>query len=153
MKNDLGLVLSVIGLTVLAISAGVGIGLLGWHLVAIVSTAAGLFGTVVVTYKHAVSGTTPPTAIQASKVSALTALVSAADADTTFTITHNWNLTAAQLAALQPWISWVYDTGGTGNTILAFSCATNSITVTKGNGAGSGGTYRVTVLRPNTLIQ
>ena len=108
----------------------------------------------VVTYQYPVIGTTAPTAIQASVVSSLTCQVSMGDTDTTGVIAHNWGLSAAQNTALQPWIvgPWL-QTPGTAVPILSFALSTNTVTITKVSATGSGGTYVVTLQRPNTIVQ
>lgn len=107
----------------------------------------------VVTYQYPVIGTTAPTAIQMFELSSLTAQVSMGDTDTTGAIVHNWGLTAAQNTALQPWLSYWLQTPGTAIPILSFALSTNSVTITKVSVTGSGGTYVVTLQRPNTIVQ
>lgn len=107
----------------------------------------------VVTYQYPVIGTTAPTAIQASVVSSLACQVSMGDTDTTGVITHNWGLSAAQNTALQPWLSVWLQTPGTLVPILSFALSTNTVSITKVSATGSGGTYVVTLQRPNTIVQ
>lgn len=106
-----------------------------------------------VTYNFPVAGATAPTVAQAAGCNSLTCQVNMADADTTGTITHNWQLTTAQLANLWPLISVRGQDSGTGSPVLSFAL-TNSVavTVTKQTNAGSGGTYVVTLLRPHSMI-
>lgn len=108
----------------------------------------------VVTYQYPVIGTVAPTATQASLVNSLTCQISMGDADTTGVITHNWAFSAAQNTALQPWIAgpWL-QTPGTLTPILSFALSTNTVTFTKVSAVGSGGTYVVTLMRPNTIMQ
>lgn len=98
--------------------------------------------------------TVAPTATQATKINLLTAVINMLDADTTGTLTHNWNLSTAELAALLPLIGWYMTGPGTAFPILSFAL-TNSIAVTvaKTSLVGTGGTFNVTLLRPNTLIR
>lgn len=100
--------------------------------------------------------TTNPTTTQAYYLSQLLVLLNAADADTTCTITHNFNLTAAEQTNLYPNISYIAnnDTTGTVATLFKFVVSTNTIAVTKQNTvAGTQGTYLVTISRPNTIIR
>lgn len=102
-----------------------------------------------------VGGTVPPTAGQAYYSNQVIAQLTAADADTTCTITHNFNLTAAQQANLLPNIS-VSLAGGSTTTVmpvLSFTIATNSLAVVKASVVGSQGTYIVVVNRPSSVIQ
>lgn len=113
---------------------------------------------VTTTYSYPVAGTTAPTAAQSSAVNAVVSTVIAtADADTTATITHNFGLSASELSngfpivIITPLLSNAITSGW-----YASAVATNSITLTKGTGAGSGNAgaqIRVTVLRPHTIIQ
>lgn len=102
------------------------------------------------------STTTAPTTTQAFYLSELICLLNAGDADTTCTITHNFNLSAAEQTNFYPDISYIpnTDSAGTVAPVLKFVVATNTIAVTKLNTvAGSGGTYRVMVARPNTIVR
>lgn len=100
--------------------------------------------------------TTAPTTTQAYYLSQLLCLLNAADADTTCTITHSMNLTAAEQTNLYPNISYIENNDSTGTVapVLKFVVSTNTIAVTKLNTvAGSQGTYLVTISRPNTIIR
>ncbi len=100
--------------------------------------------------------TTAPTAAQAFYLNQLMVLLTAADADTTCTITHNWNLSAAEQANLYPWITFRAnsDSLGTVAPVLVFTVTTNTLTLLKANTvAGSGGSYLVTVSKPQTSIR
>lgn len=114
-------------------------------------------GAVTVTYQYPVAGAVAPTQAQIANLSAVSATVTAtADADTTATITHNFQLSAAQLANGQPIVVlagllaaaqislWVV-TSITANTIVL----TKATTATSGNAAPQ---LQVWVLRPNTLM-
>ena len=87
----------------------------------IVELGLGMAGTVTVTYSSfAADNPTPqfgtpftggsavaPTAEQAAQVNRINALIGFTDSDQTFTLTHNWNLSAAAQAANEPDISSV----------------------------------------------
>lgn len=97
-------------------------------------------------------GTVAPTAALMAKHNRLACQIGWADADTTVTITHNWNLQSGETGALQPDVIIEQVSGGTaypGYTIVA--TAANSITLGKGATAtGSGGTFNVKIYRPTT---
>lgn len=110
----------------------------------------------VVTYKAPVSGTTPPTVAQARSASILVAEVSAADGDTSTPITHNWQLSSAELAKFYPVVSIRPGTGMASTlsiTTLVALTDSVSVTFTKPTTAGSAGTWIVTLIRPHTLIR
>jgi len=100
-------------------------------------------------------GTVPPTAAQAQYINILTVQVNAADGDLSIAIVHNWSLTTAQIAAGFPMVDTrLITTGGTALPILSgyyTGSAANTFTLTKASAAGSGGTYLVTLQRPNTM--
>jgi hypothetical protein len=123
----------------------------------------GLLGTVVVTYasfqdgsgphEAYTGGTVAPTQNQTTTVNAVVAQVSTADSDTVALITHNFNVSTAQAAALQPYIQY-YATTGAGTTPLTFALTSaNVITVGKNGFTGSGGTYVVIIRRPYSASQ
>lgn len=131
-------------------------GVVGKHLRWLVLGLAGMIaGAVTVTYAYPVAGTVAPTVAQAAAENMLTAtVVIGADTDTTTLVTHNWQLTTAQLAN-----NWPVVIGPTPNVIGTAQCTiavvlTNSVAITlnKGNVAGSAGTYIVTLLRPHSII-
>lgn len=97
-----------------------------------------------------VGGTMPPTAAQAFYSNQVICQLTAGDTDTTCTITHNFNLTAAQQANLLPNISYVpgASAAGTVYPVVAFTVATNTIAVAKQSVTGSNSTLVVTVSRP-----
>lgn len=99
--------------------------------------------------------TTGPTAAQAYYIDELKAQLTSGDADTTCTITHNWNLTAAEQANLYPNINWINAGASTGtlNPILTWTVTTNTITLLKVSAVGSQGTYIVTIGRNQTIIR
>lgn len=107
----------------------------------------------VVTYAYPVAGTTAPTVAQALSANAVTATVAMLDADTTATITHNWQLSVAQLANLFPLVSYYVSSKGTAMPILQVALTNSvSVTLTKTTDAGGGGTYTFALLRPHSII-
>jgi hypothetical protein len=119
-------------------------------------------GVVTVTYDSFEDGTRPgggyaggivaPTAAQSANVNAIRAAVSMADTDTTATITHNWGLSAAQLAAGYPDLSFYVNSFGTANlpvmAVISFSLSANAVTITKLSATSSGAVLNCRVLRP-----
>lgn len=102
-----------------------------------------------VTYVTPVAGTTAPTTTEAFRVKSLVATVAMVAADTTAVITHNWGLTAAEAADLQPWIRYYFTASGTIAPIITFALTdTNSITITKLSVADQSGTLVVILERP-----
>lgn len=108
--------------------------------------------TEIVTYAYPVAGAVAPTAAQMFPLSLLTAQVSVVDTSLTVVVTHNMALTAAQLASLFPLVQVIAQTPGTAIVSFGVTLATNTITLTKLSAAGSGGTYIVSVQRPNSAI-
>jgi len=108
---------------------------------------------VTVTYAYPVAGVTPPTAAQAKKCNTITATVAiGADTDTSFVMTHNWGLSTAQLAFNFPLVTITPNVVGTAVcTIAAVLTNSNIVTFSKGNVAGSAGTYIVVLQRPCSL--
>ncbi len=107
----------------------------------------------VITYTYPVAGTVPPTVAQAMSANAVVCTVAMLDADTTGTITHNWQLSTAQLANLFPLLSYYVSSKGTALPIIQFVLTNSvSVTITKTTDAGGGGTYTVTLLRPHSII-
>jgi hypothetical protein len=103
-------------------------------------------------------GTTAPTATQSQTVNAVVVQLTMGDTETTATITHNFGLTAAQAAALQPYIQWYISSlttnTGTWPLFLAFALTnTNVVTVTKATDTGTGGVYTVIIRRPYSASQ
>lgn len=134
----------------------------------IVELGLGIAGTVTVTYSSfAADNPTPqfgtpftggsavaPTAEQAAQVNRINALIGFTDSDLTFTLTHNWNLSAAAQAANEPDIIVRQYAVGSSNTFgadeLTWTVGTNSVTATKASITGSGGTICVTLRLPAT---
>lgn len=107
-----------------------------------------------VVYAYPVSGATAPTQLQALNCNMLTATVQFSDADTTATITHNWKLTAAQLANLWPVVASYISTAGTLAVNYTFALTDSStVTVAKASTAtGAGSTLTVNLQRPHSMI-
>ena len=118
-------------------------------------------GTVTVTWASFVpnnpsatfaGGTTPPTAAQASQSYQQTVSVYMTDADTTFSITHNLGLTAAQAAVFLPQLLGTYVTTlGSGTFFPAITWVfsnTNVLVGNKATTAGSGCTFNVVIRYP-----
>jgi len=139
-------------LSLVFIAAVVSVFALDINLYAVVLTVAmglGMIGSTVI-YEDPVIGLTAPTQAQAAKAQSVTATVNWTDGDTTTaTITHNWQLTAAQLAKLRPWVISTVMSGMTVYPGLTWALQTNTVTVTKDSSAGSsGGTINVVLMRP-----
>ena len=100
-------------------------------------------------------GSTAPTTAQSSAINLVSVLLNFTDTDTVFTLTHDMNLSAAELAALFPLVSWittgsVQALGTAVAPVLAFTKAANTITVTKLQATGSGQTVQIDIRRPGT---
>jgi hypothetical protein len=100
-------------------------------------------------------GTTAPTQAQSATVNLVSVTLNFTDTDTAFTLTPNYNLTAAQLAALQPLVTWIIvgSVQGVGTAVapvLTFTKGANTITVTKLQATGSGCTVQIDIRRPGT---
>jgi hypothetical protein len=114
--------------------------------------AMGLIGSTI-TYLGPGTGTTPPTTAQAANVQSLAVTVNFGDADTTATVTHNFQSSAAALLALRPWVNIYAAAGGTAYPALSWALGANAVVITKGNAtSGSGGTYNVIIQRPWTPL-
>jgi hypothetical protein len=134
------------------------------HLIpALVMLTSGAIGTFTVTYESFqfdgifgggyTGGTTPPTQAQSYQVGTVVATLNFTDTDTTFTLTHNFNLSAAAVAALRPLVSWVtigsvQAVGTAVAPVLTFAVATNTVTVTKLQATGSGQTVAISIYKP-----
>lgn len=106
-----------------------------------------------VTYAFPTAGTLAPTVAVMKKNQCMTAQVNFADADTTAVVTHNWQSPLADGSALFPLIEVYFNTLGTAGYPLLTWALTNSlaVTVTKGAGAGTGGTLTVSLRRPFSM--
>lgn len=102
-------------------------------------------------------GTTAPTAIQSRSQPSVAAQVNMADNDTSAVVTHNWGLTAAQLALLEPYVTITMEVFTTQNVPVAWiyqvTFNANNIVITKQNATSSGGTARAVIRRPWTASQ
>ncbi len=113
---------------------------------------------ITVTYTYPVAGVTPPTAAQAKDL-VVASVVASADGDTVATITHNFGLTAAQLAAGFPLVSMTL--GPLGQALAASSgwsftsASANAAVFTKLATVGSGSATAqliVALQRPHSII-
>lgn len=143
-----------IGAALLLVSLGAVVSVFALHInlfavVLYVSMSLGMIGATV-TYCDPVAGATAPTQAQAAAAQSVTATVNWTDGDTTAaTITHNWQLTTAQLAKLRPWVSHLIVGGMSVLPGLIWALAANTVVVTKTSSAGSsGGTINVVLQRP-----
>lgn len=106
-----------------------------------------------VNYAYPTSGSAPTQTTMAS-LSMVTAQIVGTDGDTGVTVTHNMNLTGAQLANLWPVPVFNYTTAPT--TTLAnpmqITVLTNTVTLTKVAQTGSAFTGNLAILRPNSII-
>jgi hypothetical protein len=131
----------------------------------LVSVGLSVAGTVTVTYSSfAADNSTPqfgtgftggsavaPTAQQSAQVNRINALIGFTDADTTITLTHNWGLSAAAIAANEPDIvvrDFALGSSGTQGAGLTWAVTSNTIVGTKANTAGAGRTQCVTLRLP-----
>lgn len=101
-------------------------------------------------------GVTPPTALQAETQCVSAGVIATADGDTTATITHNFGLSAAELAADKPDVV-LQPTHAAAQTSLWYvsSKTANTVVLTKGTGGGSGNAaeqLQVTCYRPHSMI-
>jgi len=119
----------------------------------LVAAAAGgatiLFGVNTVTYEWPVAGTTAPTATQSRTHQTVSAIITGDGAATTFTVTHNWGLSTAELAAGFPWVNdeQLLAAGYTAAQLIT-SKTTNAVAFS--NTAFTGAGLRITLFRPWT---
>ena len=107
-----------------------------------------------VAYQNPVTGAAAPTAAQALLSNTITASVVFGDADTTATITHNFGLSAAQLALGFPIVSFNLSTTGTLAVNYSVTPASNTVVIAKASTAtGSGSTLQVSIARPFSAVQ
>lgn len=135
-------------------------------LVGLFLVGAGALGTVTVTYQNLevnsaggpapgggyTGGTVPPTTIQAVGINSIVALVNfSSDADTLATLTHNMQITALGLSALQPYIQYYCQAlAAAANTFAVITFAltnSNVVTMNKISNVGTAGTYVVRIVR------
>jgi hypothetical protein len=151
MKTRLLILAGLFGV-VLAVGLALHTGLVGLSVLA--AGAGGLLaGTATVSYLYPVAGSTPPTSRQIQLLSMLTATVHFGDTDTTAVITHNMNLTQAQLNNGWPLILPYINAPGTVVPLLSFALTdSNNVTITKASTTGTNCTLSVTLLRPDSNI-
>lgn len=103
------------------------------------------------------SSLTAPTVAANGLFDTVTArVIATADGDTTATITHNLGLSAADLTAGRPeiYITNLLQVPASTSAWAVTTIAANSITLTKGTGAGSGNAgeqIQVVIKRPHTI--
>lgn len=105
-----------------------------------------------VAYEYPVAGATAPTLAQSSRVNAVSAVITGDGAGTTFTVTHNLNISTADLAKGFPYV----DTEvllAAGNTAAAIVTTKTANTVVFTCTAFTGAGLRVRVQRPNSLVR
>jgi hypothetical protein len=95
-----------------------------------------------------------PTSAQAVDFNTQISRVVMADGDTVAVLTHNWGISAAQLAAFFPLISfYVQNIGSTAPPVSFALTDSNTVTLNKTGTTGSGGTYVVSLFRPYSATQ
>lgn len=100
-------------------------------------------------------GATGPTLAQSAQVQAVVAQVTMSDTELTAAITHNLNISAAALAAQQPYVTWYISTPGTVVPLISFALTSvNVVTINKSTiTTGTGGVFTVIVRRPYSASQ
>jgi hypothetical protein len=102
---------------------------------------------------------TPPTAVQAAQVQKQTAQIVMLDADTQALFTHNWGLDVSAPTYFEPEILGIVAQGPAqpaGTYLPNFSADwtnTNVLKLNKLNFLGTGGTFMVTLRRPQSIGQ
>ena len=116
---------------------------------ALASLGSLLFGLNTVAYETPVVGATAPTAIQSRTHNQVTAIVTGDGTATSFTITHNWALTTAQLASgAFPRVEYEFLLAA-GYTAAALIASKTANTVTFTCTAFTGAGLRVVIWRPS----
>lgn len=135
------------------------------HKLALILTALLIFtslgqAAVTVTYSWPVAGTTAPTLAQSSSKSTVVAtVIASADGDTTATITHNLNISAADLARGFPTVTVTPLISQALTALSAWavtSVTATTVVLTKLTSTGSGNAspqIRVTVTRPASVTK
>jgi len=114
----------------------------------LLASLAVLAGTASVIQTFPIAGTFPTSAQAVSCNTQINRCIFA-DGDTTLTLTHNWGLTAAQLAQFLPIISYYAQNSGVSANTLSFALTdSNTVTVTRAATTGGGGTFVVSLYRP-----
>ena len=117
----------------------------------ILGTFAVLAGTASVVQTFPIAGTFPTSAQAVSCNTQINRCVFA-DGDTTLALTHNWGLTATQLAQFLPLITWYIQNPGVTAPVVSFALTdSNTVTMAKVGTTGSGGTFVVTLQRPQSM--
>ena len=111
-----------------------------------------IVGLNTVTYESPVTGVVAPTATQSRVAEFVSAVITGDGASTDFTVTHNWGLTAAELAQSFPWVEyeWLSSAGYSAAPIIS-SKTTNAVAFT--NNAFTGAGLRVRLTRPWTPLR
>jgi hypothetical protein len=148
-------VLAVVGIAVSVLT--IHSGGVNHHTVGFILTAlTGLGGTATIIQTWPLAGTFP-TSAQAVDYNTQVNRVVFGDADTTAVLTHNWMIPAAQLAAFFPLINYYIQNANSvllTYPILTFALTdSNTVTITKDAGTGTGGTFVVTLQRPYSATQ
>ena len=99
--------------------------------------------------------TTAPSAAQAGVFASLSIKFQMADGETSCTFTHNWNLsnTSTNRFFPIPIINGLANLGTAGGNSFAIAYGANTLVVTKGGTAGTGGTFSCVLLKPHSLIR
>lgn len=112
----------------------------------------GVLGLNTVAYEYPVSGATAPTASQARTHQSMSAIVTGDGSATSFVITHNWGLSAADLTNGFPWVQLeILITAGYTAAALVTTKAANSVTFTCTGFTGAG--LRVRLERPYSMLR
>jgi hypothetical protein len=111
-----------------------------------------LFGANTVTYETPVTGVTAPTATQSRTHQTVSAIITGDGAATTFTLTHNWGLSTADLAAGYPFVEAEYLLAA-GYTSAWLITSKTANTVVFSNTAFTGAGLRIRLQRPWTAIR
>lgn len=144
----IGLGLVFLAVVVVALTMGVHPG--GIFLAAL--SGAGLVGINTVTYETPVAGTTAPTAAQSRTHQTIGATITGDNSAVAFTVTHNWGLSAAQLAKGFPEVNLEVILAA-GYTAAAIITSKTANTVVFSNTAFTGAGLRVTLSRPFSMLQ
>jgi hypothetical protein len=116
---------------------------------ALLASLAVAFGANTVTYETPVTGVTAPTAAQARTHQQVSAVITGDGAATSFTVTHNWGLSTADLAAGWAEVELEYLLAA-GYTAAALITSKTANTVVFSCTAFTGAGLRVRVKRPWT---
>ena len=100
-----------------------------------------------VTYENPISGVTAPTAIQDDTHQQLSAVITGDGATLTFTVTHNWGISAADLTLGYPEVEYEYLLAA-GYTAAALITSKTTNAVAFSNTAFTGAGLRVRLKRP-----